>query len=113
MRSLIARVDLGAVPASTHRAVVRVGAVGAWLCTALFLIAWLVTGNSSLIVEGIGPLATSVVFTGQILLKREDAVLTLLSGAAVVVVAFTFIGTPDASIAERQPFYPGLQMIVP
>jgi signal transduction histidine kinase len=99
MRSLIARVDLGAVPASTHRAVVRVGAVGAWLCTALFLIAWLVTGNSSLIVEGIGPLATSVVFTGQILLKREDAVLTLLSGAAVVVVAFTFIGTPDASIA--------------
>ncbi len=99
MRSLLSRVELGAVPASTHRAVVRAGVVGAWLCTMSFLIAWLITGESHWLVEGIGPLATSLLYTGQVVSKREDAVLTLLSGALVVIVVFSLIGTPATSVS--------------
>jgi signal transduction histidine kinase len=99
MRSIFSRVELGAVPTSTHRAVVRAGVVGAWMCTIAFLIAWLITGESHWFTEGIGPLATSLLFTGQVVFKREDAVFTLLSGAAVVVVVFSLIGTPDTSVA--------------
>lgn len=99
MRSFLARVELGAVPDTTHRAVVRVGAVGAWLCTIVYVIAWFVTRNPSLLVEITGPIGTSVIFTGQILLKRENAVITLLSGACVVVFAFSTVGTADTAIA--------------
>ena len=99
MRSFLARVELGAVPEATHRAVVRVGAVGAWLCTAVYLIAWLSTNDPGLLLEAIGPFATSVLFTAQIMFKRENAVITLLSGAAVVVLAFTNVGSEDTAVA--------------
>lgn len=99
MRSLLSRVELGAVPASTHRAVVRVGAGGAWMCTIAFFVAWLVSGESHWLIEGTGPLATALLFSGQILAKREDAVFTLLAGAVVVVVVYSSLGTPDTSVA--------------
>ncbi len=99
MRSLSSRLELGAVPASTHRAVVRAGVVGAWLCTFVFFGAWLLSGETRWLTEGIGPLSTAVLYSAQVLLKREDAVFTLLVGAAVVIVAFSTIGTPESSVA--------------
>ena len=99
MRRLIPGAELVAVSASTHRAVVRVGAAGAWICTVVFGIAWILTGDQSLLVQSIGPFATSVLYTLQILTKRENAVVALLAGAVVVVTSFSLVGTPDTAVA--------------
>ncbi|MDH3248974.1 MAG: HAMP domain-containing histidine kinase [Acidimicrobiia bacterium] len=99
MRRLSERLELSAVPFATHRAVVRAGVLGAWVCTIVFVVAWLVSGESRWLSEGIGPLITAIVFTGQVVFKRENAVLSLLTGAAVVIIAFSMVGTADTSVA--------------
>ncbi len=99
MRRLSARLELGAVPFATHRAVVRAGVFGAWVCTLVFFAAWVVSGEARWLNEGIGPLITALAFTGQVLFKRENAVVSLLAGAAVVTVTFSMIGTEDTGVA--------------
>lgn len=75
-----------------HKIVVRVGAVAAWVATAIYLIAGVITGTD-LYIEAVGPLFAASLMTYQVVLRREDGGLALLGSGVVVVVWYTLFGT--------------------
>jgi len=74
-----------------HRIVVRVGAVAAWIATAIYLVAGVLTGTQ-LYVEAIGPLLAAALMTYQVVTGKEDGGLALFGSGAVVVFWYTFFG---------------------
>lgn len=97
--ALETRLDLLPVARSTHRAVVWIATIGALACSVVYLIAWVMTGDIGLLVEGTGPFAATAVFAMQLVLKKENAVVTVAAGAVVVAVTFSVVGTPESSVA--------------
>ena len=74
-----------------HRIVVRVGAVAAWIATAVYLVAGLLSGNE-LYVEAVGPFLAAALMTYQIVTGHEDGGLALFGSGVVVVFWYTFFG---------------------
>lgn len=74
-----------------HRIVVRVGAVAAWIATAVYLVAGLLTGNE-LYVEAVGPFLAASLMTYLVVSGHEDGGLALFGSGAIVVFWYTFFG---------------------
>jgi signal transduction histidine kinase len=88
----------GADLTQLNRRVVRVGAAAAWFAAAFFLVAGVVTGNSSMFVEAIGPVLAAAMMTAQIVLKAENGGVALFGSAVVVMVMHSVIGSPISLI---------------
>lgn len=69
-----------------HRIVVRVGAVAAWLATAIYLAAGALSGNSALIYQAVGPFLAAVLMTVQMIIGKEHGGIALAGSGLVVVV---------------------------
>jgi signal transduction histidine kinase len=82
-----------------HRLVVRVAAVGAWTAAGLLAAVAAATGNLSMLLEMVGPLAAALFFTGQLLSGRTNAAVTMSVGVLVVVVTHALVGTPSTTLA--------------
>jgi nitrogen-specific signal transduction histidine kinase len=72
--------------------VVRVGAVAAWVATALYLLAAAITRSSDVLVEGLGPLLAAILMTAQIVAGREQGGLSLFGSGVVLTVWYTLFG---------------------
>ena len=75
-----------------NRVVVRAGAVAAWVATAIYLVAGAFTGETSLLIQAVGPLIASSIMTVQIVASREDGGLALFSSGIVVAVWYSLFG---------------------
>lgn len=74
-----------------HRIVVRVGAVAAWVATAIYLVAGVLTGTD-LYMEAVGPFLAAALMTYQVVAGHEDGGLALFGSGAVVVFWYTLFG---------------------
>ena len=74
-----------------HRIVVRVGAVAAWVATAIYLVAGVLTGTD-LYLEAVGPFLAAALMTYQVVACHEDGGLALFGSGAVVVFWYTLFG---------------------
>ncbi len=75
-----------------HRIVVRVGAAAAWVATAIFLVAGVITGDRGLLIEAVGPLLAAALMSIQIIVGREDGGIALFGSAIVVTIWYTLFG---------------------
>jgi signal transduction histidine kinase len=82
-----------------HRLVVRVATIGAWTATGLLAAVAAATGNWSMLLEMVGPLAAALFFTAQLLSGRMNAAVTMSVGVLVVVVTHALVGTPSTTLA--------------
>lgn len=67
------------------------GAVAAWIATAIYLVAGAVFGNE-LYIEAVGPFLAAALMTILIITRREDGGLALLGSGAMVVIWYTTFG---------------------
>lgn len=74
-----------------HRIVVRVGAVAAWIATAIYLVVGAVFGHE-LYIEAVGPFLAAALMTYQVIAGREDGGLALFGSGVVVVIWYTTFG---------------------
>lgn len=72
--------------------VVRVGAVAAWVATAVYLLAGVITGSEEVFIEAIGPLIAACLMTTQIVVGREDGGVALFGSGLVVASWYTLFG---------------------
>jgi signal transduction histidine kinase len=84
----------GADLAQLNRRVVRVGAAAAWFAAAFFLVAGVVTADSAMFLQAIGPVLAASMMTAQIVLKVENGGVALFGSAVVVMVMHRVIGDP-------------------
>lgn len=74
-----------------HRIVVRVGAVAAWIATAIYLVVGAVFGDD-LYIGAVGPFLAALLMTYQIIAKREDGGLALLGSGVIVAMWYSAFG---------------------
>ncbi|HZD23249.1 MAG TPA: HAMP domain-containing sensor histidine kinase [Acidimicrobiia bacterium] len=80
-----------------HRIVVRVGALAAWIATAIYLIVGAVS-SSVMYIEAIGPFLAAALMTYQIIAGREDGGLALFGSGVVVVVWYMTFGDDGGAV---------------
>ena len=98
MRSMFSNLELSEVASSTQRVLVRTAVVASWVCAGILLGAALVTGNESFFAQTVGPTSAAVLFSIQVLTKRENAAFTLLAAALVVTFSFSTLGTRETGL---------------
>ncbi|HEX6222298.1 MAG TPA: HAMP domain-containing sensor histidine kinase, partial [Acidimicrobiia bacterium] len=74
-----------------HRIVVRVGAVAAWITTAIYLVAGVLSGTD-LYLEAVGSFLAAALMSYQLVTGREDGGIALFGSGVVVVVWYTLFG---------------------
>jgi signal transduction histidine kinase len=84
----------GADLTQLNRRVVRVGAAAAWFAAAFFLVVGVITADSAMFIQAIGPVLAASLMTAQIMLKAENGGVALFGSAVVVMVMHSVIGDP-------------------
>lgn len=98
MRTMFSNLNLSEVAESTQRVLVRTAAVASWACAAILFGAAVVTSDTTFFAQTVGPVAAAVLFSIQVLTKRENAAFTLVSAALVVTFSFSIMGTTETSL---------------
>lgn len=81
-----------------HQIVVRVGAVAAWIATAVYLVTGLLAGDD-MYLEAVGPLLAAALMTYQVVTGHEDGGLALFGSGVIVVFWYTFFGDQRTIVA--------------
>ncbi len=86
-------------PTDLHRLIVRLTAAASWAVTLALAAIALTVGSTQMLLEALAPAGAAVLFTVQILTRRENAATTMAAGAVIVVATFPIVGTPDTRVA--------------
>lgn len=81
-----------------HRRVVRVGAAAAWLVAAALPLIGLAADNPNLTVQAAGPALIGTFMVVQILTGRENAYVSLIGSALVVMITYSLLGERDTLV---------------
>lgn len=82
-----------------HRLVTRIAAVGAGVSVVILFAIGIVTGQSRFFAEAVGPAIVTLALIVLMLLEREHAAIVFGLATLSVIIAHTFVGTAETTVA--------------